>query len=67
MGSMKRDRRDLSEHRDGPTVPDPINGIYSGPSIRVRVSDGTFAPIENMPRDTNRKIVSDTHRPVKDD
>jgi len=36
---------------------DPIlnpDGIYSGPSRRVAVTDGTFAPINGMPKDLRK-------------
>ena len=38
-----------------PAQEDPTrcpDGIYSGPSKRVAISDGTFAPVHGIPKDT---------------
>jgi hypothetical protein len=37
--------------QDDPTR-NPIGSIYSGPSKRVAISDGSFAPVRGIPKDT---------------
>ena len=52
-------RRQLNDSRskDGPDAQDdpvrsPKGSIYSGPSKRVAMSDGEFAPVRGIPRGT---------------
>lgn len=55
------------QKREMPVAADDVlrnpDGVFSGPSLRVARSDGTFAPIEGMPKDSrNRAPLSKNYR-----